>query len=129
MKKPNNIVRIPCSLQDSFFKYWFMFLEPLHKLTNKEIDVMALFIKHRYILSKDILSEEILDKVTLGEEVKRKIREELEMNFSHFQVIMVNLRKKGAIKDGRINPKFIPNVIEDNNSFQLLLHFDFKDNV
>lgn len=106
-----------------------MFLEPLHKLTNKEIDVMALFIKHRYILSKDILSEEILDKVTLGEEVKRKIREELEMNFSHFQVIMVNLRKKGAIKDGRINPKFIPNIIEDNNSFQLLLHFDFKDNV
>lgn len=127
MKKSNNIVRIPCSKSNSFFKYWFMFLEPLHKLTNKEIEVMAAFINKRHALSKSILSEEILDKVTLGEETKRNIREELGINFSHFQVIMVNLRKKGAIKDGRINPKFIPNLSEDDENFQLMIHFDFKE--
>ena len=35
MKKPNNIVRIPCSLDKSFFRYWFMFLEPFYKLSDR----------------------------------------------------------------------------------------------
>ena len=76
MKKPNNIVRIPCSLDISFFKYWFMFLKPFHKLTDREIDVIATFVKHRYELSKVIKDNEILDKVTMSEDIKKKVREE-----------------------------------------------------
>lgn len=41
MKKPDNIVRIPCSLNKSFFRLWFKFLEPFHKLTDREIDVIT----------------------------------------------------------------------------------------
>lgn len=126
MKKPNNIVRIPTSLNGRFFKYWFEFLEPFHKLTNREMDIIACFVKHRYELSKVIKDEDILDKVTMGEETKKKVREECDVTLSHFQVIMSSLKKNKVIVDGKINPKFIPNIEEDNGYFQLMLLFELK---
>ena len=96
MEKPNNIARVPCSLDKSFFRYWLMFLEPFHKLTKREIDVAASFVKQRYELSKVIKDSEILD------------------------------RKNKVIVDGKINPKFIPNINADNDAFQLLLLFELK---
>lgn len=127
MKKPNNIVRIPCSLDISFFKYWFMFLKPFHKLTDREIDVIAAFVKHRYELSKVIKDNEILDKVTMSEDTKKKVREECNLALPHYQVIMGKLRKNKVIIDGKINPRFIPNIDESIGSFQLLLLFDLNN--
>ena len=83
MKKANNIVRIPTSLNGKFFRYWFEFLEPFHKLTDREIDVITSFVKQRYELSKVII-------------------------------------------DGKINPRFIPNIDEETGTFQLLLLFELK---
>ena len=75
MKKANNVIRIPTSLNGKFFKLWFMFLEPFHKLTDREIDVITSFVKLRYELSKVIKDNEILDKVTMTEDTKKKVRE------------------------------------------------------
>ena len=107
MKKPNNIVRVPCSLNGSFFRYWFMFLEPFHKLTEREIDIITSFVKQRYELSKVIKDENILDKVTMSEDVKKKVREECKITLPHFQVIMGKLRKNKIIVDGKINTSYI----------------------
>ena len=126
MDKPNNIVRIPCSLSNSFFKYWFKFLRPFHKLTDREIDVITSFVKQRYELSKVIKDNEILDKVTMSEDTKKKVREECNITLPHFQVIMGKLKKNKVIIDGRINPRFIPNIDEDTGTFQLLLLFELK---
>lgn len=126
MKKPNSIVRIPCSMDKSFFRYWFLFLEPFHKLTDREIDVITSFVKQRYELSKVIKDNTILDKVTMSEDTKRKVREECNMTLPHFQVIMGKLRKNKVIIDGKINPKFIPNIDEESGTFQLLLLFELK---
>lgn len=126
MKKPNNIIRIPCSMDKSFFRYWFLFLEPFHKLTDREIDVITSFVKQRYELSKVIKDSTILDKVTMSEDTKRKVREECNMTLPHFQVIMGKLRKNKVIIDGKINPKFIPNIDEESGTFQLLLLFELK---
>ena len=125
-RKPDNIVRIPCSLDSSFFRYWFMFLEPFHKLTDREIGVIASFVKQRYELSKVIKDSEILDKVTMSEDVKKKVREECHITLPHFQVIMGKLRKNKVIVDGKINPRFIPNIDEESGSFKLLLYFNLK---
>ena len=89
MKKANNIVRIPTSLNGKFFRYWFEFLEPFHKLTDREIDVITSFVKQRYELSKVIKDNEILDKVTMSEDTKKKVREECNITLPHLQVIMV----------------------------------------
>lgn len=126
IKKPNNIVRVPCSLDKSFFRLWFKFLEPFHKLTDREIDVIASFVKQRYGLSKVIKDSEILDKVTMSEDTKKKVREECNVTLPHFQVIMGKLKKNKVIVDGKINPRFIPNIDEETGAFQLLLLFELK---
>jgi hypothetical protein len=50
----NNVIRIPTTLKDSFFKYWLEFLRPFHGLTNKEIELAAVIIQKRHELSKVI---------------------------------------------------------------------------
>lgn len=125
-RKANNIVRIPTSLNGKFFRYWFEFLQPFHKLTEREIDVITSFVKQRYELSKVITDDEILDRVTMSEDTKRKVREECGITLPHFQVIMGKLRKSKVIIDNKINPRFIPNVDSESNNFQLLLLFDLQ---
>ena len=125
-KEINNVIRIPTSLNSKFFRYWFEFLQPFHKLTEREIDVITSLVKQRYELSKVIKDDEILDRFTMSEDTKRKVREECNMTLPHFQVIMGKLRKSKVIIDNKINPRFIPNIREDSGTFQLLLLFELK---
>lgn len=125
-RKANNVIRIPTSLKGTFFRRWFEFLRPYHKLTDREIDVITSFVKYRYELSKVIKDQNILDKVTMSEDTKRKVREECNITLPHFQVIMGKLRKNQVIIDGKINPRFIPNIDEETGTFQLLLLFELK---
>ena len=125
--RPNSSLRIPTSLKGKFFRRWFEFLRPFHNLTDREMDVIASFVKHRYALSKVISDPEILDRETMGEVTKRKVREECNISLAHFQVIMGKLRKSKVIENGKINPKFIPNIVEGDNNFTLLLLFELKD--
>lgn len=123
--KPNNILGIPTTLDD-FFRYWVDFLKPLHRLTDREVDVITAFLKKRYELSKDILDPVKLDKYLMSEDTKAEIREECNISSAHFQVIMGKLRKSKIIVDGNINPRFIPNVKEGEGTFQLLLLFQIQ---
>lgn len=125
-KGADSIVRIPCKVDGSFFKYWFMFLKPFHHLTEREMDVITSFVKQRYELSKVITDSDILDKVTMSEDTKRKVREECGITLPHFQIIMSKLRKSKVIIDNKINPRYIPNVKEENGSFKMMLLFDFQ---
>lgn len=123
-RKINNIIRIPTSLNGKFFRFWLEFLKPFHNLSEREMQVATLFIKQRYELSKVIKDDDILNRVLMGEDTKKAMREECGISLPHFQVIMGKLRKNKVIVDNKINPKFIPNIIEENGSFQLLLYFD-----
>ena len=125
-KGADSIVRIPCKVDGSFFKYWFMFLKPFHHLTEREMDVITSFVKQRYELSKVIKDNEILDKVTMSEDTKRKVREECGITLPHFQIVMSKLRKSKVIIDNKINPRYIPNIKEENSSFKMMLLFDFQ---
>ena len=121
----NNIVRIPCKLDNKFFRYWFEFLEPFHHLTEREMDVITSLVKHRYELSKVISDSEILDKVTMSDDTKRKVMQECDITLPYLQVILGRLKKNRVIIDGKINPKYIPNVIEEEGPFKLMLLFEF----
>lgn len=124
MQRPDGVVRIPCKSVTGFFKAWFKFLRPLHKLTDREIDVIASFAAQRHELSKVIQDSEILDKYTMNSDTKKKVREECNISLQNFQVIMSNLRKNGVIVDNKINPRYIPNLGKDATSFQFMLLFD-----
>lgn len=125
-KGVGNVVRIPCKLDYSFFKLWFMFLQPFHHLTEREMEVATSFVKQRYELSKVVSDNDILDKLVMSEDTKRKVREECNITLPHFQVIMGKLRKNNIIIDGKLNPRYIPRVVEESGSFKLMLLFDFQ---
>ena len=125
--RANNIIRIPASLNGSFFKYWLLFLEPFHHLTTREIDVVAEFLKQRHELSKVISDADILDKVVMSEDTFLKIREACDISLPHFRVIMGKLKKNKVLVGDKLNPKFIPRITTDENSFQLLLLFDLNE--
>ena len=125
-KGVDNVVRIPCKFDYSFFKMWFMFLQPFHHLTEREMEVATSFVKQRYELSKVVSDNGILDRLVMSEDTKRKVREECNITLPHFQVIMGKLRKNNIIVDGKLNPRYIPRVIEENGSFKLMLLFDFQ---
>lgn len=122
--KIDNALRIPASLSGSFFRYWFEFLAPIHKLTEREMDVITAFVRQRYELSKVIKDDDILDRVVMSEDTKRKVREECNITLPHFQVIMGKLRKNKLIVDGKIHKRFIPQLPEDAKKFKFLLVFD-----
>lgn len=125
MGRVNNVISIPTSLEGKFFKYWLEFLKPFHKLTDREMDVTASFLKHRYELSKVVTDLDVLDRLTMSEDTKRKVREDCQISQAHFQVIMTKLKQSKIVENGKINSKFIPRISSDDN-FQLLLNFDFK---
>lgn len=126
MKKPDGVIRIPCDSVNSFFRHWFRFLKPLHKLTDREIDVISSFAAQRYELGKVITDSEILDKVTMSNDTKKKVREECNISLQNFQVIMSNLRKHKVIIDNKINPRYIPSLDNEAKTFQLMLHFEIE---
>ena len=126
MGKMNNVIRIPTSISTSFFRFWFEFLRPFHNLTDREMQVASSLLKRRYELSKVIQDEVILDKVVMSEDTKKVVREKCNISLPHFQVIMGKLRKNKVILDGRINPRFIPNLTEEQGSFRLLLNFELS---
>lgn len=124
LSKPNNIVTIPASLSSDFFKKWCVFLRPLINLTDREMDVIACFLKHRWELSKSISDPALLDKIVMSEDARKKVIKECNISLPHFYVIMSNLKKSKIIVDNVINPRLIPNIREDDNGyFQLLILF------
>ena len=125
MKKPGSVVLVPGNL-NSFFRNWFEFLAPFHKLTAREMDVAAAFVRHRYELSKSISDPEILDREVMSDYTKKQIREECNITLAYFQVIMGKLRKNNIIIDGKLNPRFIPDLKDGEKSFSVLLYFKFE---
>ena len=127
LPKPNNIVTVSTPMDTDFFKWWCIFLRPFVKLTDRETDVIACFLKHRWELSKTIPDPTLLDILLMSEETKKKVIEECNISLQHFYVVMSNLRKNKVLVNGLINPRLIPNMREDDNgTFQLLVLFKEK---
>lgn len=124
LPKPNNIVTVPTYNSIEFFKWWCVFLRPFINLTNREIDVIASFLKQRWELSKSISDPAILDTMIMSETTKSKVIEECNITQAHFYVVMSNLRKNKVIVNNTINSRLIPNIREDDKGcFQLLILF------
>lgn len=126
MRKPDNVTVVP-STSKNVFRKWLEFMRPYHKLTDREMDIAAAFIRHRFTLSKVISDDTILDSVLLSEDTKKKIREECNITLQHFQVILGSLRKNKVIVNNRINPKFIPSLKEDSDYLTLMFYFKIED--
>lgn len=128
---PSNIniknLNIP---KKKFFMYWLQFLKPYHKLRDKEIEMLSLFLNKRYELSKKITDDDLLDTMLFDKNIKDQIREE--MSYSNHQVfnnMLSSLRTKGVIVNGKINKGLIPQLADDSNNFKLIFNFNIQDEV
>ena len=83
--KINNVIRIPTSLNGKFFRYWLEFLRPFHNLSDREVQIATSLLRNRYELSKVITDDEILDRVLLSEDTRKKIMAECNIASSHLQ--------------------------------------------
>lgn len=122
----DSVVRVPTSLDTSFFRWWVEFLRPIHKMSPRRMEVLAAFLKHRYFLSLSINDQDLLDKVTLNSDSRKKIADECNISTNYMQVIFDRFKREEIIKDDKINLKFIPDIKRGSDSFKLLLYFQFK---
>lgn len=106
---------------NNILQKWLSLTYPTHKLTDKEIDVAAIFLRKYFENKNNIIDEELLNRVTFSTESRRSVREELKMTPTYFQIILKGLREKEFIKNGLINPKFIPSFNEDGNILHLFI--------
>jgi hypothetical protein len=111
-----------------FFIYWLQFLKPYHKLRNKEIEMLSLFLVKRHELSQKIKDDELIDKLLFDKNIKAEIRKEMEYTtYQVFNNMMTSLRNKGAIINNKINKGLIPNYNNETKNFKLIFNFNITD--
>jgi len=123
--KNTNIASFPVTYKQ-LFTYWLVVTKLLHKLTDKEIDLLAILLYKRMELSKDITNEKYLNKVLFDADTKKELEKELDVNNLRIQNILSSLRRKNVITDNRINPKFIPNIEHGAKNFRIVFNFEIK---
>ena len=122
--KPNNVISLKCT-EDSFYRLWIEFLAPFHKLTARERDVAARIIAQYFRLKENIPDPEVLRDVLWSHKSRKDMRESLKMSPAHFQIVLAKLRESGVIRDGDLDPRYIPHK-GDEPRFMLSIIYDWS---
>lgn len=131
MENVTNVIRfsptpqLKMSPEGDFFKLWVEFLKPVHKLTEKEMEVLALYLKYRYTLGKKIRDPELLENQLMSLDTRKIIREQCGIKNRHLNVILSKFRKNGVIRNGRFYQRLIPSINKDGAGLVVL--FSFKN--
>ena len=131
MENVTNVIRfsptpqLKMSPEGDFFKLWVEFLKPVHKLTEKEMEVLALYLKYRYNLGKKIRDPELLENQLMSLDTRKIIREQCGIKNRHLNVILSKFRKNGVIRNGRFYQRLIPSINKDGAGLVVL--FSFKN--
>lgn len=118
MKQAN----IKCS-RKLFFKHWLRLTRPFHKLTNKEIDVVALLLYYHDEYKNETKNKKMLWKYVFDYETKMLIKKELDnMKDQILQNILTSLRKKKVVINNKINPVYIPDIKKGTDNFKIIFN-------
>lgn len=123
--RPLKIARVKCT-RDSFFKVWVVFMRPYHRLAPREGDVFATIIAQYFKLKAVCESPSILRALLWSSTSRTDMRKALGMSQPHFQLILKKLRDCGALIGQDINPRYLPHISPDSNSFELRVIFDYS---
>lgn len=121
-KIASTALRIPCT-KKTFLKVWFDMLRPVHRLTPAEMKVAVCFVEHWYKLSETIKDDEQLNMVLFSPQEKKKIYEEVGISYDHMRAIIIKLRQRGIIKNGKLNYRYIPKY-EAGQPYRLIFIID-----
>lgn len=121
---------IPIPSTGKFFKAWLEVLRPLHHLTDREMDLLAEFLKSRYHLQRTMLDKDMIDATLMSNKSKKAIRNACNISDTYYQRIWHTYKTKGIIikdpdiKGGKINPRYIPPISMDDKSAGVLFILD-----
>lgn len=118
----NAALKVPCT-PETFVRTWFKFLTQVHRLTDKEADVAAEFVKHYMVLSKEISDEEHINEILFSKKMKNQICNDLGLKQPYFRTILQNLRRNRVITDGKLEKRYVPSYIP-GQKFRLMFIFD-----
>lgn len=116
------VVTIPTSLKN-VLKQYLVITKPMNKLRPKEIDVMSLLLYYNILEKPNFVRDDDRWKKIFDYDTKLKIKEELEIEDYTLQNILSSLRKKGAIKDNKIQDYYIPDIDTKTENFMLIFNF------
>lgn len=95
-------------------------------MSERQVDVAATMLNLRFELGRVITDEFLLDKVVMSADSRRRIEEECGVTPEHLQMLLTKLKRANFITDGKINPRFVPRFNDSDDSFKLMLYFDFN---
>ncbi len=123
--KPNNVFLVPCT-DTSFYRAWMEFLTPYHRLTSREKDVAARLLMQYFRFRGSVPDPDVLRELMWSKTSRKDLMASLKMSQAHFQMVLAKLRESGFIKDGDINPRFLPHIVEGEPRFMLQVVFDWS---
>lgn len=123
--KPNNVFLVSCT-DTSFYRSWMEFLTPYHKLSAREKDVAARLLMQYFRFRDSVDDEDVLRDLLWSKKSKTDIKTSLGMSQAYFQLVLTKLKAVGFIKDGVINPRFLPHTVPGDSRFMLQVVFDWS---
>lgn len=115
-------LRIPCT-QESFHKVWFDLLRSIHRLTQKETEVAVCFVKHWNKLKDTVKDDKQLNQLLFSPQEKAEICKELDITPQHMRKIMVKLKQRHIVVNGKLNYRYIPKY-KPGTPFRLMFIID-----
>lgn len=114
---------------NNLFRLWLEFTKPLHKLTPRQVDLLAYILNDRYRLMLLYGDVDYVDKYLLSTEHRKDIRRAFKISDNLLNVMISSYKDKDILSsDNRLNPKYVPCITDlDNNLFQLVINFNLYD--
>ena len=121
------IAKIPTNLRN-FFHHWILFTAPTHKLGKTQKRVLAEMLYYRYMLSQEVRTEKLLEKLLFETETRQNIADAVGIPKRRFDLILAELRKKKIVVGLTISPKIIPQLGVGDKEFVLAFKFIIDGN-
>lgn len=103
-------IQIKSPTLESRVRNYLSLLHKFHKLTDKEVEILVeLLLRYYDIIKKyPVHDDELIGKLLLDIEIKKRIKTKLNIKDSVFENYMTKFRKQGVLKDRVINKSYIP---------------------
>jgi hypothetical protein len=128
MQKKNTNVKTFDVTLEQFFRVWLLLLKPFHKMTNKEMDIVAYLLYRRHNLMLKVKDEKLVNQLLIDTEVREEIKKK--MGYSNNQVLsnmLSELRNRKILIGDSVTRVLIPNVEDGADVFQLVFNLNIKN--
>jgi hypothetical protein len=111
----------------SAIKYYLYLTKPMHKLSDKRVEILAEILYFYSIERKNFKRIDDAWTSVFSSKNRANIRQKLDMPKQVFENYLSEFRSKGILVNNQVDPKYNPSITPDCKSFELLFKFDITD--